>query len=46
MSQAQLTTCSPIPDGSLTAIKDAKISLKVKLEKIKALRSDKKVIRL
>jgi bla regulator protein blaR1 len=46
MSQAHLTTCSPIPDGSLTAIKDAKISLKVKLEKIKALRSDKKVIRL
>jgi beta-lactamase regulating signal transducer with metallopeptidase domain len=46
MSHAQLTTCSPIPDVSLSAIRDAKISLKVKLEKIKALKSDKKVIRL
>jgi bla regulator protein blaR1 len=46
MAQAQLTTCSPIPDGSLSAIRDAKIGLKLKLEKIRALRSDKKVIRL
>ncbi|HJW18005.1 MAG TPA: M56 family metallopeptidase [Flavisolibacter sp.] len=46
MSQAQLTTCSPIPDVSLSAIRNAKTSLNVKLEKIKALRSDKKVIRL
>jgi bla regulator protein blaR1 len=46
MAQAQLTTCSPLPDGSLSAIRDAKIGLKLKLEKIRALRSDKKVIRL
>ena len=46
IAQSQVTSCSPIPDGSLAAIRDAKVNIKVKLDKIKALKSDKKVIRL
>jgi len=40
------SSCSPMPDASIDEIKKAKENIQVKLETLKALRSNKKVIKL
>jgi beta-lactamase regulating signal transducer with metallopeptidase domain len=45
-AQKAKTSCTPIPDASITEIKQATKEMKVKVETLKALRSNKKVVRL
>lgn len=46
IEKAKLSSCTPLPDASVAEIKKAKEEMKVKVETLKALRSNKKVIRL
>jgi beta-lactamase regulating signal transducer with metallopeptidase domain len=45
-AQKAQTSCTPIPDASITEIKQATKEMKVKVETLKAIRSNKKVVRL
>jgi hypothetical protein len=45
-AQKAQTSCTPIPDASITEIKQATKEMKVKVETLKAMRSNKKVVRL
>jgi bla regulator protein blaR1 len=46
IEKANLSSCTPIPDASVEEIRKAREEVKVKVEVLKALRSNKKVIRL
>jgi bla regulator protein blaR1 len=46
IEKAKLSSCTPLPDVSVADIQKAKEEVKVKVETLKALRSNKKVIRL
>jgi hypothetical protein len=46
IEKAKLSSCTPLPDVSVADIQKAKEEVKVKVETLKALRSNKKVVRL
>ncbi len=46
IQKTKLSACTPLPDVSVAEIRRAKEDLKIRVETIKALRSNKKVVRL
>jgi beta-lactamase regulating signal transducer with metallopeptidase domain len=44
--KSKVSSCSPIPDASIAEIQKAKVEMQTRVETLKALRSNKKVVRL